>query len=129
MEHQEKLPLQLRIGGVYRSRNGARFGPMEAFLFKGQTRFQEKGRYAVWWDGEGRSWGDEFSNHPFDLISEIAVLSLSTTIDEEPNAVEVQKLARELLPVIIQRHGFEPVVAADMAFQYAKAFFARADEE
>ena len=130
MEDQEKLPFQLRIGGVYISRNGVQWGPIEAFVSGGETYFwavKDKKSQGHWWCGNGRYAPSKAIEHPFDLIREIGVLPIATKTNEKSDAL--QKLARKLLPVIIHREGLGPLNAADRAFDYAKAFFARADEE
>ncbi len=126
MEEQESLPMQLRIGGVYLARNGAHFGPMETFVAHGNTYFREINRYGYWWDGNGL-FGGKSGEHPFDLILENTILPPATPADKKPKHLE--KLARKLLPLIIQREGLGPLNAADRAFEYAKAFFARAEQE
>ena len=129
MEDQEKLLFQLRIGGVYISRNGVQFGPIEAFVSGGETYFWEvkEKSQGLWWRGNGRYAPSKAIEHPFDLIHEIGVLPIATKTNEKSDALK--KLARKLLPLVIQREGLGPLNAADRAFDYAKAFFARADEE
>lgn len=129
MQEQESLPLQLRIGGVYVARNGAQFGPLEYFLSGGETYFWEAGwkkSQGVWWFGNGRYAPSKVIEHPHDLVREIGVLPTATMKDEQRDALE--ELARELLPLIIQREELGPLNAADLAFEYALAFFQRADQ-